>query len=97
MKLKDIFSLKNIKSYLEGHSRLWYDRFIGLPPHMKEQITYRLAKCKDTCVKEGKCKYCGCPPHKKAFVIKSCNEGKIFPDIMSENDWKAFKKKNGIQ
>lgn len=95
MKLSKI-TIKNILSYIEGQSKWLASKFIDLPQHTKEQILYRLDKCKNTCVKEGECRFCGCPPNKKAFVVKSCNEGKIFPDLMNEDEWEKFKKKNDI-
>jgi len=95
MKLKDV-TYKNVMSYIEGNYKKLYNRFLGLPLHTQEQVAYRLDKCKDTCVKEGKCKYCGCVPEGKAFVKQSCNLGKVFPDLMNAKEWGEFKSKNNI-
>ena len=96
MKLKQIFNLKNIKHFIEGYSRFYYDKLIGLHPHIQEQILYRMQVCKDDCMVKGECKYCGCDVPKKMFVIESCNEGERFPDIMNKEDWEQYKKENNI-
>lgn len=96
MKIKDIFDIKNIQSFIEGNGKYIYDNLIGLPQHQKEQVAYRLSICKDDCVVEGKCKYCTCPSEKKIFVNESCNNGERFPDIMNKEEWEEFKIKNGI-
>lgn len=90
----DFFKLDNIKSFLEGNLKYYYDGIIGLPSYTKEQILMRFEKCKDTCFTEEGCEYCGCDPIKKAFTIKSCNEGKKFPDLMNKEDWEEYKNKN---
>ena len=97
MKISDILNLKNISSYIEGHAKIFYNNLVGLPDYQKEQIAYRLDKCKSDCIPNRKCIYCGCPPHKKAFVKKSCNNGERFPDIMDEYEWEEFKRKNEIK
>lgn len=96
MKIKDIFDADNIKSYIEGNGKYFYDNLIGLPQHQKEQIAYRLEMCKNDCVPNGTCKNCTCPTKKKVFATKSCNNGERFPDIMSKEKWEEFKIKNGI-
>lgn len=85
-------TLSNIKSYLQGNFRY----YIGAPKHIQEQYKYRLSLCKDDCIKEGKCKYCGCPPDKKALVDESCNDGERFPDLLGKDEWKWFKEDNKI-
>lgn len=97
MKLKEILNSKNIKSYIEGNSKYFYNEFIGLPEYIQEQIAYRLNICKDDCVVNGKCIYCQCPPNKKAFVKESCNNGIRFPNLMNKSDWEKFKRKNKIE
>lgn len=91
MKAKDIFNIKNIASFIEGHAMKFYDNLVGLPIHTKDQIAYRLYKCKDDCLVKGECKYCGCPPEDKAFVKESCNNGERFPDLMNEEEWTKYK------
>ena len=101
MKLSDI-TLTNIKAFISGYSKMWYDQFIGLPVHLQEQITYRSTKCPD-CVEVGHkevgpntCKECGCSLPGKWFVTTSCNKGKRFPDLMDKISWDEFKRKNNI-
>lgn len=91
-------TLSNIKAFLQGYSRLYYDKLVGLPEYIQEQIEYRRSKCED-CVEEGHetegpghCKECGCGLPGKWFVTRSCNGGKRFPDLMGEEKWKKFKK-----
>lgn len=96
MNLKDILNSKNIKSFIEGNSKYVYNKFVGLPSYIKEQVAYRLLQCKDDCVPNNKCKYCGCPPKKKAFVHESCNKGVRFPNLMNEKDWNEYKRKHNI-
>ena len=97
MKLKQIFNLKNIKHFIEGYSKFYYDKLIGLEPYIQEQIMYRMSICKDDCMVKGECKYCGCSVPKKMFVIESCNEGKLFPNIMRKEDWELYKIENNIK
>lgn len=101
MKLADI-TLKNVKAFIEGTSKQFYNQLIGLPKHLQEQITYRASKCQD-CITvghkdkgPGTCKECGCSVPGKWFVNKSCNNGKRFPDLMDKYKWDEFKKKNNI-
>ena len=94
-KKKEI-NLRNILSFIEGNTNYLMDIFGMYPDYKKEQVLWRLSLCKDDCVKEGECQYCGCPPHKKAFVDKSCNKGDRFPDMMGEEEWKEYKLKHKI-
>lgn len=96
MKLSKIFNVKNILSFIEGNFKYYYNGLVGLPPYTQEQIIWRLMKCKDTCIPKGECKYCGCDPEKKVFVVESCNEEKIFPNLMGEKEWNQYKKDNKI-
>jgi len=90
--MKPKLSLKNVKSFFQANSRIVYDMLIGLPLHTQDQIAYRHSLCEQDCFVEGACKYCGCNPYAKAFSTTSCNEGKRFPDLMGEEEWKEFKK-----
>lgn len=94
MKIKEIFNIGNISSFIEGNAKYFYDNLVGLPQHQKEQVIYRLSKCKDDCVISGECIKCTCPTDKKVFVSESCNPDR-FPDMMNEVEWNKFKKENG--
>ena len=89
------YNLTNIKNFLQGYSRFYYDKYIGLPLYQKEQIDYRLNKCKNDCAISGECIHCGCTFPDRAFTIISCNHDR-FPDILKENEWNQFKKDNDI-
>lgn len=97
MKLRDILNLKNIKAFFEGYTRMLGDRINRVPEHTREQVIYRAEICKDTCVKKGKCDYCGCSVPGKLYVKKSCNNGERFPDLMNKEDWELFKKENNVK
>lgn len=97
MKLKEILNLNNIKSFIVGNSLYYYDMMIGLPEYYKEQVIYRMDKCKDDCLPNGECIKCGCPTIKKMMNPESCNGGERFPDIMNKEDWEEFKKENNIE
>jgi hypothetical protein len=103
MKLKQIFNLKNIKSFIQGNYNYYYDQLVGLHPYIQEQILYRVEQCKYDCMLQNKCRNCGCDVPKKMFVVESCydeNEsGNInrFPDLMNEEDWEQYKKDNKIK
>ena len=90
-------NLKNMKSYLRGHSNLFLDALGQYPKSKQEQVLYRLSLCKNDCVPAGKCKHCGCPPHKKVYDPYSCNGGTRFPNMMNESEWEEFKEKNNIK
>lgn len=96
MKLNRIFNLKNIKSFIEGNFNYYYNKVVGLEPHIQEQVLYRLSLCSKDCLVNDSCAYCECPPKKKVFVMLSCNEGERFPDIMKESEWEEYKKNNNI-
>lgn len=90
-------NLKNIKSFFEGHLKIYTDKLGLYPKYKQEQILYRLDKCKKDCVPAGKCKFCGCPPEKKAYVSESCNGGVRFPNMMTEPEWDEYKVKMNIK
>jgi hypothetical protein len=96
MVLKDIFKIKNIKSFIEGNSKYFYDKIIGSPTHITEQIVYRLEQCENDCVVNNTCIICGCPTNKKIFVTESCNPDR-FPDLMNNEDWGKYKLDNNIK
>ena len=96
-------TLSNIKSYLEGNGQRVLEELKLQPSHIKEQIAYRRLVCKDTCGKVGTiddgpnhCQYCGCDFKGKTSVVKSCNNGERFPDLMSKLEWEEFKINNEI-
>lgn len=89
-------TLKNILSYLEGQGKYYLNEIVEAPPYIKEQIVWRLSLCVDDCLKDNKCKYCGCPPRKKAWVNESCNNNERFPDLMDKISWENFKILNEI-
>lgn len=95
MKLKDI-NIYNLKSFLQGNFYYYVEKLGIYPDYKREQILYRLDQCKNDCVPNGKCKECGCPTKKKVFASTSCNKGKRFPDLMNQEDWEEFKKKNNL-
>lgn len=97
MKLKDVFNLKNVASFIEGHAKYIYNQLIGLPKYKQEQVLWRLSKCENDCVVTGKCIYCECPPEKKAFNVESCNKGERFPDLMDSETWEKYKLDNNIE
>lgn len=92
---KDI-TPKKVLSFIQGNFLYYMDELFGRPDYIKEQILYRLNKCKDDCLIENECIYCGCPPRKKSHVKESCNAGKRFPDLMEEQEWINYKKENDI-
>ena len=96
MKEKAKINLTNIKSFIEGYSKYFYDKLIGLPIHIQEQVEYRHRLCAKDCIPQKGCIHCGCDPIGKHFVVESCNEGKRFPDLMGKEDWKKFKKENDV-
>jgi hypothetical protein len=88
---------KKVLQFLEGNIKMLGDKFNLLKNHEKEQVLWRLELCKNDCVLEGKCKWCGCSVPGKLYVKKSCNEGVRFPDIMDEWEWQEWKKINNIE
>jgi hypothetical protein len=90
-------TLKNIFSFFEGNLKLYLDQWDALPEHEKEQVAYRLEICKDDCVKQGKCVYCGCKVPGKLYSRWSCNNNERFPGIMTPQKWEEYKKENNIE
>lgn len=95
MKLREVATTKNVKSFLQAHKNMFLDKFSWFPKHKKEQVMYRLVVCKDDCVPQGKCIRCGCPPEKKAFAELSCNLER-FPNMMDLDEWEEFKMEHDI-
>lgn len=91
MKQKPKYTLDNILSFLEGNFKYYWDKMLGSPAHIQEQIIYRMDACKDDCLPAGKCIKCGCPTQKKLFVKKSCNPER-FGDLMERKKWEKFKR-----
>lgn len=88
---------KMVKQYLEGNLKMLGDVFFLLPRHLREQVAWRTYICRDECVKEGVCKYCGCSLPGKFYVKKSCNDGDKFPDLMDLDEWNEYKLQNNIK
>lgn len=93
---KKKITLKNIKQFLEGNSKMLAAQVGFLAPHIAEQVAYRMLLCKD-CLIDGACKYCGCDVPGKLYVWQSCNDGERFPDMMNQEDWIKFKETNDIK
>ncbi len=89
-------TLKNIKQYIEGNTQMMLDQMGVKPNWYKEKIAYRMLLCKN-CLEIGYCPHCGCKLPGRLYTDESCNNGNIFPDIMSEKDWEEFKKQNNIK
>jgi hypothetical protein len=88
-------TISKIKQYIEGNTQMILDKIGMQPKWYQEQIAYRSLMCGD-CIKAGACKECGCEVPGKLYVAESCNEGKRFPDLMSEEEWIKYKQENGI-
>ena len=89
-------TIKNIKAYIEGNSKMFLSKVGFQAEHLKEQIAYRVLMCNDDCVPQGYCQKCHCALPGKHYVAESCNNGERFPDLMSAKEWEEFKKQNNI-
>jgi hypothetical protein len=96
MEPKPEINKKNVLAFIEGNLKMLGDRINLLPDFKKEQVIWRYNICKDDCVVNKKCKYCGCSVPGKLYVDKSCNRGERFPDMMTSEEWKNYKEQNGI-
>jgi len=90
-------NLKDVKSFIEGNWNYYKSKIKAAPNYITEQVEYRLFMCKDDCLVTNKCKECSCPPKKKGWVVKSCNNGERFPDLMNKDNWESFKQRNNIE
>lgn len=87
-----------IKDFIQANYSYYKDKLLGdTPEYIKEQVVYRLKTCKDDCVPNNKCNYCGCPPAKKSWSKHSCNNGERFPDLMNKDEWEEFKTINNVE
>lgn len=89
--------INKIFQFIEGHLKMFGDKFKLLPEYQKEQFLYRVSMCKDDCLKNRQCIYCKCSVPGKLYVTESCNGGERFPDMMSEEDWDIYKKEKNIK
>lgn len=83
--------LQDLRNYVEAHKTMLQEGLGIASPHLLEQVAYRMELCKDTCVPNGKCKNCGCTLPGRLYASESCNNGEIFPDLMSRLEWDKFK------
>ena len=88
--------INKVFQFIEGNLKMLGDKLDLISEHEREQVFYRSEICKNDCVKYGYCIQCGCDLPGKFYVKKSCNKGTRFPDIMDEEDWNEYKKKNNI-
>jgi hypothetical protein len=88
--------INKILQFVEGNLNMFGDKFDLFPEHKKEQLLYRLDICKNDCVIEGKCIYCGCSVPGKLYVSTSCNSGERFPNMMESEEWEKYKIENNI-
>lgn len=96
MKWEDI-TVKNVKAFIEGNSKLLGSKFGLVDTHIREQVAWRAEICKDSCLPAGKCEKCGCAVPGKLYVKKSCNDGEKFPDLMDKEEWEQYKLDNDIK
>ncbi len=89
--------INKIFQFIEGHLKMFGDKFNLLPEHQKEQFLFRVSLCKDDCFKSRKCIYCGCSVPGKLYVSESCNGGERFPDMMNPEEWEKYKKDKNIK
>jgi hypothetical protein len=89
-------TLNNVSNFLEGNFKYYKYQLSSSPKYLLEQYHYRLEICKDSCIPNESCEACTCPPLKKAWVTKSCNDGKKFPDLMDATSWENFKQEHNI-
>ena len=89
--------INKIFQFIEGHLKMFGDKFNLLPEHQKEQFLFRVSLCKDDCFKSRKCIYCGCSVPGKLYVSESCNGGERFPDMMNSEEWEKYKKDKKIK
>lgn len=94
MKLEEI-TIKNIRSFIEGHARSYLDKICLLPHYTKEQVFYRIYTCRNTCIPYSKCEKCTCPAIGKSYATQSCNLEK-FPNLMQEVEWEEYKVEKSI-
>jgi hypothetical protein len=89
-------TIKNVLHFIEGNLKMFGDYIDLLPYHEKEQVIYRSWVCRNDCMKQEYCSYCGCSVPGKLYVKESCNEGERFPDMMDEASWEAYKEEKNI-
>jgi hypothetical protein len=90
------FTLKNIKSFIQGKTRMLVERFgnefFSLDEHIKEQIVWRETKSNNECINNKECK-CGCPLPDMFFADKAC-EDECYPVMMTKEEWETYKTNN---
>lgn len=62
--------------------------------HQLEQIIFRMYVC-ENCLLNKKCKGCNCNVYDKLVEPISCNK-RMFPNMMPEHQWEAYKNSNNI-
>jgi hypothetical protein len=89
------YNLKNIKSFIQANIRMFVEKhgldFIGLDPHIQEQITFRESVANKECLKNGYCK-CNCILPDMFYADKTC-EDQCYPPMLNKKEWEEFKDK----
>lgn len=74
-------------AFIRAHSlRLW-DKYVGLPEHVQQQIKERMEGPCSTCLKNKACAACGCDAPDIFFDIEPC-DGRTYPRlILDKQEW----------
>ena len=96
-------TLQNVVGFLQGNARALAMhtniKWLQLPEHQEEQSYWRLSQIQEKspeCIKEGRCKECGCSIDEKVLEDRGC-EGGCYPPMMNNIVWHFYKKDNNIK
>ena len=88
-------TIKNIKNFIIGNTRLLGSKVNVIDTSLIEQVAWRASKCPD-CLEEGKCLHgCGCKVPGRWFVSEPCNPG-IHTPLLDDSAWALYKQKHNI-
>jgi hypothetical protein len=97
MRIKDIFSAKNIRNFVEGNINILKDKtnFMKLDQHIKEQAIYRASLCIE-CLDNGACLVCGCGTPQMFYAPKKLDSKEKWGEMLDKDEWNKYKEENNI-
>lgn len=97
LKLKDYFSLYNIRNFFDGKWNKFKQnsKFFGLEQHIQEQAVYRASLC-EQCYEAPACLECGCGSPDLFYSPKKIDALGKWGEMLPKEEWEKFKEENNI-
>lgn len=94
---------KNVAAFIQGNVRNLKEKlgddFFKNPPHIREQVIWRMSRANPDCINSGKCVACKCDTPALFYADKGCerNPNPCYPAMMNKELWEVFKNEGEIK